>query len=614
MSKILGEPFDTYVDTQVKIRQKSLGKSVKTSDDLKVFNTSTPWIRLTSAVEIDADRTEKLKETLNIPESQIVGSALAKNLVLFAGTSDGEALKDRKGGITQGGLDGAYGFLTEPGQGYKPMPGISSINVNYKNNGSLKQAQVSLKCFSRRQFEALETIYLRLGYTVVLEWGHSVYFDNSDPPKRKNMSSLGIPNMVFANIKKQDPDKEGKKAVEEARKKNPNLTEVEGFEIFFETKFQVEKENQAKDLSPAKIQKEIFENKKNTGGNYDGFLGKVSNFSWKLNNDLSYDITLDLVSVGDIIDSLKMNLGGGADLSRQVSVVVAPGVQNIVNIKLKKDTTELDKFFVELTERVLTKEARAGLNQKVQESLEEADSSEKYDNALATGREKYLERIKNLKDRWITPYYDIQNFIVGKEYSSTRSENIAGVFFYNFKNNNDFDSFAEKIEALYPVAKETNERASKDTPAGVGQYFGGGIPRTFPNIRGQQNINKVLEFFSIGIDRNTGKFIKEEPSQNNPQDLINNLNDKLTKLEDFFKNYTIYLQKEKPDGTPNESYNESLSFYLFLDESPGQPAQARYNDAIQRVLSNGYWDGSERFEAEQFKLNLPNRAMFSTKF
>ena len=54
----------------------------------------------------------------------------------------------------------------------------------------------------------------------------------------------------------------------------------------------------------------IEENKKKTSGNYDAMVAKVSNFSWSLNDDLSYDITLDLVSVGDVIDSLKMNFGG----------------------------------------------------------------------------------------------------------------------------------------------------------------------------------------------------------------------------------------------------------------------------------------------------------------
>jgi hypothetical protein len=42
-------------------------------------------------------------------------------------------------------------------------------------------------------------------------------------------------------------------------------------------------------------------------GNYDGFFGKVSNFTWNFNPDGSYDISIDLITLGDIIESLKVN-------------------------------------------------------------------------------------------------------------------------------------------------------------------------------------------------------------------------------------------------------------------------------------------------------------------
>ncbi len=42
-------------------------------------------------------------------------------------------------------------------------------------------------------------------------------------------------------------------------------------------------------------------------GNYDGFMGKVTNFNWSFNRDLSYSISIDLVSLGDVIESLVIN-------------------------------------------------------------------------------------------------------------------------------------------------------------------------------------------------------------------------------------------------------------------------------------------------------------------
>ena len=39
-------------------------------------------------------------------------------------------------------------------------------------------------------------------------------------------------------------------------------------------------------------------------GNYQGFFGKVNNFSWKLNQDNHYDITVNLITLGSVIESL----------------------------------------------------------------------------------------------------------------------------------------------------------------------------------------------------------------------------------------------------------------------------------------------------------------------
>ena len=278
MADIIGAPFDDYVHDQIEIRQKSLGKSQKTADDLVVFNSSTPWIRLSSSIEIGADRAKTLATNLGINQSEVVGRNLAKNLVLFAGTSDGADLSNRKGGVGYG-LKSSYGFLSSPKQGYRPMPGVTGISASYKNNGTLKQAQVNLTCFTREQFEAIEAIYLRLGYTMLLEWGHSLYFDNKG--KKQNMSSLEVPNILFKE-KLPNPREEGEKAVEKALKIDPNLTWIQKDAIYFETEQKVRKENpdlKNKKNYPRRLRVTIEENKRKTGGNYDAMLAKVQNFS-----------------------------------------------------------------------------------------------------------------------------------------------------------------------------------------------------------------------------------------------------------------------------------------------------------------------------------------------
>ena len=398
MDKILGEVFDEYVDKQIKVRQKSLGKSQKSTDDLVVFNSSTPWIRLSSSVIVDEDRAKTLATNLGINQSEIVGNNLARNLVLFAGTSDGANLSNRKGGVGYG-LESSYGFLSDKEQGYKPMPGVTGITANYKNNGTLKQAQVKLTCFTRKQFEAIEATYLRLGFTMLLEWGHSLYFDNGG--KKKSMSSLEIPNILFVEklpspglMKYLGSNNTGVKGVklfeEETEDKQKAIALLYGatpeeFKKIISTPY-----------SPERLRIAINDNKGKTGGNYDAMMAKVSNFSWTLNSDLSYSITLDLVSVGDIIDSLKMNFGG-TNLTEDVwnNLEIDKGVRNLKSIQLDSGASAFNSFLAELVEVLNAPGIRNEFEPALQTKLDLADKADKQQELIQPIKDAYSAPIEN---------------------------------------------------------------------------------------------------------------------------------------------------------------------------------------------------------------------------
>jgi hypothetical protein len=55
-------------------------------------------------------------------------------------------------------------------------------------------------------------------------------------------------------------------------------------------------------------------------GNYDALFGKVSNFSWSFNDDGSYDIELIIISLGDVIESLKTNISVDSKTSKFLRV------------------------------------------------------------------------------------------------------------------------------------------------------------------------------------------------------------------------------------------------------------------------------------------------------
>ena len=58
---------------------------------------------------------------------------------------------------------------------------------------------------------------------------------------------------------------------------------------------------------------------KEKSGNYDGLLAKVVNFSWSFSQDGSYDIELSLISLGDVVESLKMNIPPSYPISKFIS-------------------------------------------------------------------------------------------------------------------------------------------------------------------------------------------------------------------------------------------------------------------------------------------------------
>lgn len=331
MVKILGLPFDDYVDKQVKTRQAKLAKTQRSPEDLSVFNSNTAWVRLSSGVKVEPERAETLSTKLGIGKSSIEGTALARNLVLWGGVSSfstgssSVSLDPIKGGIGYG-LNNTYGFLSNAEQGLKPPPGITSITCNYKNNGSLKQATVSMKCYTRSQFEAIEAVYLRLGYTMILEWGNTLWFNNDG--EFKQTQAYSIPNILF---------------------KDQN------------------------DVNPETIFERLAFNKKATACNYDGMLAKVTNYSWTIGSDLSFDIKLDLISTGDIIDSLKVNIGGTNTQDLTGLIKITGSLENIAAIQVNKEASKLNGFFYELYDEVfkpLLKEYGSAETQKQIENLD----------------------------------------------------------------------------------------------------------------------------------------------------------------------------------------------------------------------------------------------------
>jgi len=303
---IIGEPFERFVQEQIAIRQLiqfgGYRDTLRTQEQLQYLNNRNAWVKLASSVYITPDlelappsnplqppialssptfaslssfqtqegRTIKLGESkltnIGIANPQAyLGTQLAEKAVLFNSLSSyipsSGSFGDFRAGVSNDSSlwnNSAYG-LGGINYGLQAPPGIINVQVDSLNRGSIRKASVTLKAHNKFQFDVIELLYLRLGFTMMLEWGWDKYLD-----KNGNLESI-----------------------------TTTIIEEEWF------------------ISNGTSQLEMIAKIQNTRaryfGNYDGFFGKVSNFSWVFNPDGSYDITIDLITIGDVVESLKVN-------------------------------------------------------------------------------------------------------------------------------------------------------------------------------------------------------------------------------------------------------------------------------------------------------------------
>ena len=272
MGNIIGSNLDTWAINQIKLRQRLLGANPRDSKVLSWVNNRTAWIRASSPVSISPDKSKELTgEKFRYADRQ-----LAKEFVLFNGTvglletvTGNPSLgftPIQKAGVTDDNTiinDFAYGFGGNTPQGIVPMPGIESLNITTYSRGALRKAELKIKVHNKYQFGIIDALYMKPGYTILLEWGNSIYYTGT--PDNPEYKTANFNTKAFLNF------------------------------------FSKKGTNQETLLS------DIREDRRISEGNYDGFYGKITNFSWTYNTDGSYDISISAISIGDVIESLNIN-------------------------------------------------------------------------------------------------------------------------------------------------------------------------------------------------------------------------------------------------------------------------------------------------------------------
>jgi hypothetical protein len=220
---LIGTGITPTSKSQIDLREKLLANKGDTRWQ-QLYTSKTGWVQLSSSVNIDGS-SEKAKSNV-----------LASNKI----NGDGINAGYRKGPL-----------------GNRPVPGITGMNVTAINRfGTLRKSTVTFKAYDVEQLSDMEQLYLRPGYSVLLEWGHTVYKTNQE-------------EVVTSPITLSD-----------------NLN-------YFDTQV------------TTKVESEIVKLKQSSSGNYDAVFGYISNFQWSYNIDGSYDCRVDIISKGELLESIE---------------------------------------------------------------------------------------------------------------------------------------------------------------------------------------------------------------------------------------------------------------------------------------------------------------------
>ena len=187
-------PVDASVREQLKVRSELFSKSYSDPDFTQHYiNSNYAFLRVSSGIEIEGKPEESKKY-------QLLGGTL------FNGNKARRGLNFEGQNFNDDAQGNAYTFEKE---GIVPMPGITSFNLETTgNNGLLRMASLSIQCHSIEQFSALEKLYMRPGFKLCFEWGHSTYIDKSgnkvySPKTLSNDTLFGSSKNLIETIKEE---------------------------------------------------------------------------------------------------------------------------------------------------------------------------------------------------------------------------------------------------------------------------------------------------------------------------------------------------------------------------------------------------------------------------
>jgi hypothetical protein len=270
LSNIIGTKLPQWVLKQLETRANKNTQDSRDNDNLLYLANKSAWVRLVSSINVKSELDINYFKRVIGDDVMLDETSLAKNFVLFGGTSkylDKNSYQLRSGL----GKNGAYGILGNSeiqDYGYRPMPGIINATIETQGRlGSVRAATINFKCWDKNQLDIIDALYFKLGFTMFLEWGHTYFYPSPE------------------NTQKRDPNK------------------IVSTEFFSIDPFQ-------QGINKEDIQIMISKNSRESEGNYDAMLGIVTNFNFSYNQDGGYDCSIRLMALGVLGDSIRINNSG----------------------------------------------------------------------------------------------------------------------------------------------------------------------------------------------------------------------------------------------------------------------------------------------------------------
>lgn len=234
------EGVQKQLDDRKTIVQKTTGR---TDQDLLFLTSNTSWARLSSGI-ISENKDDNYEPS---------------DFILFGGTQS--KTTGNKSGLNFEGKNSSYNYSEQ--YGYRPMAGLNNIEVKTHGTfGAVKKAVVNFKVNSLKELETFEKLYMLPGYSMLLEWGHSLILAN-----KKVETLIQYYKKWFRDKPPHDND--------EAIHRTNNLL------------------------------KRLEELRKKQNYNYDAIFGRVSNYTWAFSDDGTYDCSIDIVGYGEVAESIS---------------------------------------------------------------------------------------------------------------------------------------------------------------------------------------------------------------------------------------------------------------------------------------------------------------------